>query len=281
MRTFTDLRIHRVNFIEYNAKLNTLGSLNPVFPKYGTTVLSSLLRDLGYDVKVYLEGVSSMDFEKMTDCDLVCFPVFAPATNKVRACAQRIMSEKQGIPIVMGGPQVCYFPESIIDCCDFAVRCEGDDILPDIIKAINGGGNPMKSRPLVSAERQDRTQSRRQAARGSRDHTDLTLIEGFEKASRGSSTEEDYQHHPDHPRLQVQVQVLPDLKLFQGVYRNRDIESVIQDIKKRKKQNPIFFAVDNDFCSDKKKTRELLNRIIEEDLGARFTVFERMRSPRR
>ena len=78
MRDLSVTKIKRVNFIEYNAKMNTLGPINPMFPKYGTTVLSSLLRDKGYDVTVYLEGISLMDFEKMTDCDLLCYPVFRP-----------------------------------------------------------------------------------------------------------------------------------------------------------------------------------------------------------
>ena len=54
-----------------------------------------MLRDRGYDVTVYLDGVSRMDFEKMTDCDLLCYPVFAPAVNKVRESAQRVMYERK------------------------------------------------------------------------------------------------------------------------------------------------------------------------------------------
>jgi hypothetical protein len=55
MRKISAAEIKRIHFIEYNAKMSTLGSLNPMFPKYGNTLLSSLLRDMGYDVTVYLE----------------------------------------------------------------------------------------------------------------------------------------------------------------------------------------------------------------------------------
>lgn len=277
MRNFPGIQIKKVNFIEFNAKINTLGSLNPVFPKYGTTVLSSLLRDRGYDVRVYLEGVSDMDFEKMTDCDLVCFPVFAPATNKVRACAGRIMRERPGIPIIMGGPQVCYFPGSIADCCDFAVRCEGDEILPEIINSLNEGGEPYRI-DGITFMKDGKILHNREARPPVIPPTipDLSLIVGYESATRGLVTRKRITNTLQTTRgCRYHCKFCPTMKLFQGVYRNRDIESVIQDIKKRKKISPIFFVVDNDFCSDKKKTRELLNRIIEEDLESRFTVFER------
>lgn len=277
MRNISSAKIKKVNFIEYNAKVNTLGSLNQMFPKYGTTVLSSLLRDRGYDVKVYLEGVSTMDFEKMTDCDLLCYPVFAPAVNKVRESAQRVMKEKPQIPIIMGGPQVCYFPESVVDCCDLAVRCEGDEVLPDIITCINDGGNPYTINGISYIKDGNIIHNPEPKPPAIPPTVpDLRLIDGFERASRGLIKKRRIINTLQTTRgCKFRCKFCPTQKLFQGVYRNRDIDSVIQDIRQRKKINQIFFVVDNDFCSDKKKTRELLNRIIEEDLGVRFTIFER------
>lgn len=69
--------IQRVHFIEYNAKVNTLG-MGMVFPKYGTPLLAAVLRDRGYDVSIFLEGVSDMSFEKLIDCDALCFPYLRP-----------------------------------------------------------------------------------------------------------------------------------------------------------------------------------------------------------
>jgi len=277
MKNLSVTGIKRVNFIEYNAKVNTLGTLNPVFPKYGTTVLSSMLRDRGYDVTVYLDGVSRMDFEKMTDCDLLCYPVFAPAVNKVRESAQRVMKEKPHIPIIMGGPQVCYFPESVVDCCDFAVRCEGDEVLPEIITCINDGRNPytiggvsyIKDGKIIHNPEPKPPEIPPTVP-------DLRLIEGFDRASRGFMKKRRIINTLQTTRgCRFRCKFCPTLKLFQGVYRSRDIDSIILDIKQRKKNNRVFFVVDNDFCSDKKKTRELLHRMIEEDLGVRFTIFER------
>ena len=92
----------RVHFIEYNAKVGTL-QLYQVFPKYGTALLATILRDRGYDARIFLEGVSDMAIEKLADCDVACFPVFGATLNKVRACAAgsndfaRIFRNRTGI----------------------------------------------------------------------------------------------------------------------------------------------------------------------------------------
>ncbi len=277
MRKISKGKIKKISFIEYNAKTNTLGSMNLVFPKYGTTVLSSLLRDKGYDVTVYLEGVSRMDFDKMTDCDLICYPVFSPALNKVRESAQKVMKEKPGIPIIMGGPHVCYFPETVIDCCDFAVRCEGDEVLPELVACLENGGNPHSVKG-ISYMKDGEIIHNPEAPPPVIPATvpDLRLIEGFDRASKRFLDRKRIIHTLQTTRgCRFKCKFCPTYKLFQGKYRSRDIESVIRDIRQKKDINFIFFVVDNDFCSDRKKTRELLNRIIDEDLEVNFTIFER------
>ena len=116
--------IKKVHFIEYNAKINTLGTIEIVFPKYGTPLLAALLRDRGYDVTLFLEGTSDMSLKRMADCDLVCFPVYWPMLTKIHACAEAIREHKPDLPIIMGGPHVCFYPDHVVDHCDVAVRCD-------------------------------------------------------------------------------------------------------------------------------------------------------------
>ena len=58
--------IKKINFVELNAKVNTL-AIRKVFPKYGTPLLATILKEENYDVEVYLEGVSKMNFEQIID----------------------------------------------------------------------------------------------------------------------------------------------------------------------------------------------------------------------
>jgi radical SAM superfamily enzyme YgiQ (UPF0313 family) len=270
-------RIERINFVEYNAKINTMGSYNAVFPKHGTITLAALLRDLGYEVKVFLEGVSDVDFHKIADCDLVCFPVYAPALTKVKACAERMIEEEPATPIIMGGPHVCFFPETVVPFCDYAVRCEGDEVLPRLIDCLNGEGEAHKVQG-ISFLRDGRIVHNPDPPPPEIPDTipDPELIEGFERVARPFLGRSRVINTIQTSRgCKFRCKFCPTLKLFQGVYRNRDIDSVVKDFKHRKKYNDSFLVVDNDFCSDRERAKDLLNRLIDEDLGLMLSVFER------
>lgn len=70
--------------------------------------------------------ISRMDVSEITSCDLICLPLFAPAYNKVKDFAKRLMGERLGLPIIIGGPHAILYPETVLDFCQYAVRCEGD-----------------------------------------------------------------------------------------------------------------------------------------------------------
>ncbi|MFY9397831.1 MAG: radical SAM protein [Desulfomonilia bacterium] len=271
-------RTRRIHFVEFNARINTLGSLGPpIFPKYGSLLLASLMRERGFEVRYFLEGVSSMDFEAVCEADAVCLPVFAPALTKVRDFCLRVLRERPGLPVIMGGPQVCFFPETVLDCCTCAVRCEGDEVLPLIVKRLEDGGD-LAEVPGISFMRDGRAIHTPEGKPPEIPATipDITLIEGFNRAK------------PRIPGLRTVINTLqttrgcrfrcrfcPTHRLFQGSFRNRDIESVIADIRKRASLNEFFFVVDNDFCSDRRYCRKLLERIIDEGLEVEFAIFER------
>jgi hypothetical protein len=105
---------------------------------------------------------------------------------------------------------------------------------------------------------------------------DPELIEGFERVAGPFLGKSRVINTIQTSRgCKFRCKFCPTLKLFQGVYRNRDIDSVVKDFKHRKKYNDSFFVVDNDFCSDRERTKELLNRLIDENLGLMLSVFER------
>ncbi len=267
--------IQRVHFIEYNAKVNTLG-MGMVFPKYGTPLLAAVLRDRGYDVSIFLEGVSDMSFEKLIDCDALCFPVFAPTLSKVRECAARIRRERPGLPIVMGGPQVCMYPESVLDVCDYAVRCEGDEVLPLLLDSLSTGAGAKDIAGISYMDDSVAKHNPDAAPPAIPDvWPDYTLIDGFDQARAGHGRRRVVNTLQTSRRCHFRCKFCPTARLFGGSYRTRSIDAVIQDIRGRVHLNPFFFVVDNSFLGDREHAKELLHRLAQEDLGAHFIVFER------
>jgi radical SAM superfamily enzyme YgiQ (UPF0313 family) len=54
----------------------------------------------------------------------------------VHECAIRIRLEKPDVIIIAGGPHVNFDPDSVLHFCDYAVRGEGDEVLPELIEAL-------------------------------------------------------------------------------------------------------------------------------------------------
>ena len=267
--------IKRVHFVEYNAKVDTLAS-GVILPKYGTPLLAAILKERGYAVRIFLEGVSDMSFERLTDCDLVCFPVYSPALNKIKECAGRMRRQRPDLPLVMGGPQVCLYPETVVDLCDYAVRCEADEALPELIECLSRGGDVRGIQGISFRHGGEivHTPDRPPPAIPGT-IPDLTLIEGFERATRGPHRQRVINSLQTSRGCIFHCKFCPTTKLFAGVYRNRDIDSILADIRARLRYNRIFFVVDNSFLSNRKRTIELLHRLIQENFGAFFIIFER------
>ena len=268
--------IRKVNFIEFNARMSTL-AMRTCFPKYGTVLLATLLRDQGLDAEIHLEGVSRMDFAEMTSCDMLCLPLFAPAYNKVRDFAQRAMKERPHIPVVIGGPHAILYPDTVVDFCDYAVRCEGDEALPELIQCLNNGGDPLAVAGLCF--RRDgqvvRTPDRVPPAIPAT-IPDYTLIEGFARVSRGIGRLLNVQNTLQTSRgCKFNCRFCPTGRLFGRKYRNRDVESIVADIRDKQRYNDWIFVVDNDFAGDRGRTSALLERLAREDLGASLIVFAR------
>ena len=269
-------RIRCIHFVEFNAKLNTLAVVK-VFPKYGTPLLATILRDRGYAVRVFLDGLSSMRFETLADCDLVCLPVFAPAYNKVRDFVRRLRAERPGLPVVAGGPHAILHPETVVPLCDYVVRCEGDEALPELVDCLAAGEDPSGiaglayergGRPVLTADRPP------PVIPGT--IPDMTLIEGFGAVASRPDRRRTIQNTLQTSRgCSYRCRFCPTPKLFGGQFRNRDIDSVVAEIRSKLRYNELFFVVDNNFFGDRERAVALLRRLEVEDLGASFIVFAR------
>lgn len=272
----TGRKIERINFVEYNAKLNTL-AVTKVFPKYGTPLLATILRDRGYDVRIYLDGVSDMRFETLADCDLVCLPVFAPNYNKVRAFVERLRQSSPHVPVILGGPHAILYPETLDGMGDYVVRCEGDEVLPELVDCLRDGGDPcrvkginfwVEGEPVQTADREPPAIPETIPS--------MSLIQGFDRVLTGADRFRAIQNTLQTSRgCTYRCRFCPTPKLFGDKFRNRSPESVIAEIRHKQRYNDLFFVVDNNFFGDRERAVELLHRIVAEDLHARFIVFAR------
>ena len=244
-------------------------------PSLGLPILGTILNQKGYDVKIYVEGIKGIDWERVFKSDVVGISVNTATYSEGYTIAERIKG--RGIPVIIGGIHVTFFPDEALDYCDYVVRGEGEETIVELLEALenNSGLDKVKGISYKSGNRKIRNPARELLK-------DLDIIPDF-------SLIEGYVEH--HRKLWTKIvgesisimtsrgcpfscKFCSIIKIFGNSFRFRSIDSVIEDIKRQISllhRHHIFF-VDDNFASNGKRTKELLQRIIDERLNITFSA---------
>lgn len=250
-----------------------------VMPDYGMPLIGTILSEAGYDVTVYMEHVKAPRWDRIARSDLVCFSLLSSAADKTRALAMKIRSEL-GIPIVVGGTHASYFPESCLEYCDYVVFGEGDETILELIETLSKRGEVGTVRGIAY---RDGGQVRRTPPRPGPETFEtipnFSLIEGYRRM-----TLLDQVLHMKMPLLTAQSSRGCQFKctfcivntMFPDGYRKRDVESVIRDLRDKRRYGRELLFVDNDFAALRPYTKKLMRRMIEEEFDFDIIVLTRV-----
>ncbi|MFQ5872340.1 MAG: B12-binding domain-containing radical SAM protein, partial [Dehalococcoidia bacterium] len=276
------MKIEKVTFISAELPYWNLVT-HAVFPEYGMPLVATIVRDAGYDVRVFVEHIGPIKWDRVMESDVVCFHAFSSTMPKTIEYINKIKAARPNMPIIIGGTHASVMVEDTLQYCDVVVRQEGDQTLPELLEKW-------------------------------RNDEDLSQVLGVSYWENGT-----VKHNLNRPFTQ-EFETIPDLELIHGYmdwgklkllrnlkmrwqvlqtsrgcpydcsfciaprelgrgYRLRSIDSVIADIKYQQKLvgTKYFFIVDNHFTIKRDRTKELLNRIIEEKVdwyGICFTRLE-------
>ena len=276
------MKVEKVAFISAELPYWNLVT-HAVFPEYGMPLVATIVRNLGYEVRVFVEHIGPIKWDQVMDADVVCFHAFSSTMPKTIDYIQRIKAERPDVPIIIGGTHASVMAEDTLQHCDIVVRQEGDETLPEVLERLKGDEG---LDGVLGVSYWDNGQMKQNPNRPFAHHFDVTpdleLISGY----------------MDWPKwkllwnLKMRWQVLQTTRgcpydcsfciapreLGRG-YRLRSVESVIADIKYQRQLTgtKYFFIVDNHFTVRRDRTKELLNRVIEEKIdwyGICFTRLE-------
>jgi radical SAM superfamily enzyme YgiQ (UPF0313 family) len=172
-----------------------------------------------------------------------------------------------GIPIIIGGPHSTFLPEESLKYADYVVRGEGEETIVELMEHLEYG------RPL-------------------NDIKGLSYREG-----------DAFIHNPDRPLIQdLDSAPIPDLnvvhnwqkrtvipiatsrgcpfgckfcsviQMFGRKYRFKSIDRVIEEIREVASRKAHIFFVDDNFAANKERSKELLRRIIAEDIHIEWSA---------
>jgi radical SAM superfamily enzyme YgiQ (UPF0313 family) len=275
------MKIEKVAFISAELPYWNLVT-HAVFPEYGMPLVATIVRNAGYDVRMFVEHIGPIQWDQVLESDVVCFHAFSSTMPKTIEYINKVKAARPEMPIIIGGTHASVMVRDTLQYCDLVVRKEGDVTLPEVL---------------------DRWKN----------DEDLSGVLGISYWDHGT-----VKNNPDRPFVQ-EFETIPDLELIHGYlnwpkwkllkqlkmrwqvlqttrgcpydcsfciaprelgrgYRLRSIDSVIADIKYQQKLvgTKYFFMVDNHFTVNRERTKELLNRIIEEKIDWYGICFTRM-----
>ncbi|GIX45576.1 MAG: radical SAM protein [Candidatus Hydrogenedentota bacterium] len=137
-------RFQRVVFIEpKSTHIHVYSSVH--IPRVGSILLATILQERGHDVTVIIEDMlhkkvtEEMVWQKILQADLLCISSITSTALRCYMWADR--ARAAGIPVVMGGTHVTYFPEEAIEHADYVMRGECDESFPLFMDVLESDGD--------------------------------------------------------------------------------------------------------------------------------------------
>jgi len=237
-------------------------------PRLGTILLATILKDKGYNTKVFIEDISAPDWRLLDDADMVCISSITSTAPRAYQIADRFMSK--GIPVVMGGAHPTFMPDESLLHADYVVRGEGEETIVELIERLESGLplNAIKGLSFRTKENDIIHNPGRELINDLNDSPvpDFSLVYNWGKAlvipiatSRGC------------PFACKFCSVIP---MFGRKYRFKSIDRVIEEIRVAISLNPkahIFF-VDDNFAADKIRTKKLLHALLDNNLKIEWSA---------
>jgi radical SAM superfamily enzyme YgiQ (UPF0313 family) len=224
-------------------------------PRLGSVLLGTIMRNRGYDVRVYIEDIAAVDMAEVMSADFVGVSTLTSTAPQSYRLADKVRAA--GIPVAIGGTHVTFLPDEGLQHADFVVRGEGEFAFQELVDALQAG-------------------------------------EGFEKIQNLSFWQDGQPVHvPERPKIaNLDVNPIPDYPLISGwkpggvvsvatsrgcpfsctfcsvpgmyghAFRTHTVDRVLEELQVRRESSYIFFA-DDIFTANKKRVKELLSRMIK------------------
>ncbi len=257
------MEVRRISFIEARSPGAHVYSKFPI-PRLGAVLLSTILRERGFEVKAFIEDTAEPDWTYIENSDLVCISTITPTAVRAYSIADRL--KKKGIPIIIGGAHPSFMAEEALEHADFVVRGEGDYSLPALIQHLTKGKPALKDIKGISYRDKDGRVINNPPHPLITDldrlpEPDFSLVHNWSPSniypvstSRGCP---------------FNCKFCSVIQMFGRKYRFKSVEATVKEFRYVSEiSKATKFIVDDNFTANKKRTKEILRAVISE--GIRF-----------
>lgn len=214
----------------------------------GPLILGHILKAAGHEVEIYEELYKDVKFEAVcSDAETVCLYTMTSSAPRAYEIADmlRIKMKKK---VIIGGMHASAMPEEALRHADQIITGEGETVITDVIEG-------RRTEPVVHGE----------------------CLKNLDKAP-----------FPDYSLLRTPCEVANVLttrgcpfactfcttsRMF-APYRERSVDNVIEELRYYKRLGFRYMNFEDDnFTANKKRAKEILRRMIQENLIFRETFF--------
>lgn len=233
-------------------------------PRLGTVLLGTILKEAGYDVKIFVENISPLKLDELFDADLVGISTITSTVQRGYELSKLLKTEN--IPVLMGGPHVTFMPDEALQFCDFVIRGEADDVILYFVRALEENNGNFERIPGLSFNLEGKIVHNpgffRCESLDSLPIPDFHLISG-------------YKNLPVYPVMTSRgcpydCKFCSVTQLFGRKYRFKSPLKILQEI--RATNSDWIFFYDDNFTASPARTKELLRLMLKNNITPHWTA---------
>jgi radical SAM superfamily enzyme YgiQ (UPF0313 family) len=259
--------IKKISFIEVKSPCANIFSKFPM-PRLGAVLLSTILKENGYNVRVFIEDLADPDWTFIADSDLVCISTIT--STALRAYETGDILRAKGIPVVMGGAHPSFLPDEALEHSDYVVRGEGDITLFELLRYLEKGKPELSS--INGLSYRDKS--------GRICHTpQRPLLENLDSLPNPDfSLVHKWKPSNTYPvatsrGCPFNCNFCSVVNMFGRKCRFRSVEATVGHMKHVASiSKATKFFVDDNFAADKARTKEILRSMIAEGIKTKWSA---------
>ena len=255
------MNIKRISFIEAASPGLHIFSKFPI-PRLGAVLLSTILRERGYEVKAFIEDVAEPDWTFIENSDVVCISTITSTAPKAYSIGKRLKA--LDIPVIMGGAHPTFMPDEALDYADFVIRGEGDHSLVELIACLEKGTPALTGIKGLSYRDKDGRNVHNPSPEFIQDLDSLPLPDFSLVHKWDTSNTYPVSTSRGCP---FDCSFCSVIRMFGRKYRFKSVETALTELRYAASvSSATKFIVDDNFAANKMRTREILRGMIAEGI---------------
>ena len=259
--------IKKISFIEPGAPGLHIFSKFPI-PRLGAVLLSTILRERGYNVKTFIEDLASPDWSFIKSSDLVCISTVTSTAIKAYRIGKQLKA--LNIPVIMGGAHPTFLPDEALEYADFVIRGEGEHSLVELLEYMDKGVPAlMDIKGLSYRDREGKNVHN--PSREFIEDLDVLPIPDFSLVHNWTPSNT----YPISTSrgCPYDCSFCSVIRMFGRRYRFKCVEATLEELKYAVSvSRATKFIVDDNFTANKVRAKEILKGMIADKIKTRWSA---------